>query len=119
MINAIANCARPVTFGDYLKYHIISIHFSSLVEYVIITALGIVGALTKFDDPYGSHALHFFLESEYVMDLCDEMSRKHDHEVSWMLQVLHLNIYGCLYFPPIEDRKRIAKKAALSSKRKK
>ena len=30
-----------------LKYHIISIHFSSLVEYVIITALGIVGSLTK------------------------------------------------------------------------
>ncbi|KAH0654685.1 hypothetical protein KY289_032363 [Solanum tuberosum] len=177
------------------------------LEYVRITALGVLGALTKFDDPYGSHALHFFLESEVVplclacMDLCDEMSRKvatlivmkilmqergmsyccatpecffsiiqvlrrvveklspkpcllhlvyvilcylclskilrfigpcdafvrqippqlfdntfrrtllHDHEASWMLQVLHLNIYGCLYFPPIEDRKRIAKKA--------
>uniref|UniRef100_M0ZKN9 Cell differentiation protein rcd1 n=1 Tax=Solanum tuberosum TaxID=4113 RepID=M0ZKN9_SOLTU len=167
--------------------------------------------LEHFDDPYGSHALHFFLESEVVplclkcMDVCDEMSRKvatlivmniltqergltyccatperffaivqvlrrvveklspkpcllhleyviqcyvclskifrsigpcdafvrqippqlfdntfrrtllHDHEASWMLQVLHLNIYGCLYFPPIEERKKIAKKAASSS----
>jgi len=38
--------------------------------------------LVQFDDPYGSHALHFFLESEVVplclkcMDVCDEMSRK-------------------------------------------
>ncbi|KAH0651886.1 hypothetical protein KY284_031798 [Solanum tuberosum] len=181
------------------------------LEHVRITTLGVLGDLTKFDDPYGSHALHFFLESEVVplclkcMDVCDEMSRKvatlivmniltqergltyccatperffaivqvlrrvveklspkpcllhleyviqcyvclskifrsigpcdafvrqippqlfdntfrrtllHDHEASWMLQVLHLNIYGCLYFPPIEERKKIAKKAASSS----
>ncbi|WMV38971.1 hypothetical protein MTR67_032356 [Solanum verrucosum] len=39
----------------------------------------------------------------------------HDREASWMLQVLHLNIYGCLYFPPIEERKKIAMKAASSS----
>ncbi|XP_049413567.1 uncharacterized protein LOC125876427 [Solanum stenotomum] len=181
------------------------------LEHVRITTLGVLGDLTKFDDPNGSHALHFFLESEVVplclkcMDVCDEMSRKvatlivmniltqergltyccatrerffaivqvlrrvveklspkpcllhleyviqcyvclskifrsigpcdafirqippqlfdntfrrtllHDHEASWMLQVLHLNIYGCLYFPPIEERKKIAKKAASSS----
>ncbi|KAH0653474.1 hypothetical protein KY289_031152 [Solanum tuberosum] len=180
------------------------------LEHVRITTLGVLGDLTKFDDPYGSHALHLFLESEVVplclkcMDACDEMSRKlatlivmkiltqergltyccatperffaivqvlrrvveklspkpcllhlvyviqcylclskilrfmgpcdaflrqippqlfgntfrrtilHDHEASWMLQVLHLNIYGCLYFPPIEERKKIAKKAASS-----
>ncbi|KAG5596769.1 hypothetical protein H5410_038001 [Solanum commersonii] len=182
------------------------------LEHVRITTLGVLGDLTKFDDPYGSHALHFFLESEVVplclkcMDVCDKMSRKvatlivmniltqergltyccatperffaivqvlrrvveklspkpcllhleyviqcyvclskifrsigpcdafvrqippqlfdntfrrtllHDHEASWMLQVLHLNIYGCLYFPAIEGRKKIAKKAVSSSK---
>ncbi|WMV38957.1 hypothetical protein MTR67_032342 [Solanum verrucosum] len=103
----------PHYFYPFLK----SCRDEKPLEYVRITALGVLGALTKFDDPYGSHALHFFLESEVVplclacMDLCDEILRKHDHETSWMLQVLHLNIYGCLYFPPIEDRKTIAKKA--------
>ncbi|XP_010323844.1 uncharacterized protein [Solanum lycopersicum] len=38
----------------------------------------------------------------------------HNNEASRMLQVLHLNIYGCLYFPPIEERKSIAKKVASS-----
>ncbi|KAG5596776.1 hypothetical protein H5410_038008 [Solanum commersonii] len=121
------------------------------LEQVRITTLGVLGDLTKFDDPYGSHALHLFLESEVVplclkcMDACDEMSWKlatlivmkiltqergltyccatperffaivqHDCEASWMLQMLHLNIYGCLYFPPIEERKKIAKKVASS-----
>ncbi|CAN4091356.1 unnamed protein product [Withania somnifera] len=31
-----------------------------------------------------------------------------DHETSWMLQLLHFNIYGCLYSLPIEDSNNIA-----------
>ncbi|KAG5596766.1 hypothetical protein H5410_037998, partial [Solanum commersonii] len=68
----------PQYFYPFLK----SCRDEKPLEYVRITSLGVLGALTKFDDPYGSHALHFFLESEVVplclacMDLCDEMSRK-------------------------------------------
>ncbi|KAH0650911.1 hypothetical protein KY290_031752 [Solanum tuberosum] len=68
----------PHYFYPFLK----SCRDEKPLEYVRSTALGVLGALTKFDDPYGSHALHFFLESEVVplclkcMDVCDEMSRK-------------------------------------------
>ncbi|XP_049346053.1 cell differentiation protein rcd1-like [Solanum verrucosum] len=52
------------------------------LEYLRLTSLGVLGALAKFDDPYGPKVLHFFLETEVVpsclecMDLCDELSRK-------------------------------------------
>ncbi|XP_025888009.1 uncharacterized protein [Solanum lycopersicum] len=90
------------------------------LECVRTTTLGVLSDLSKFDDPHGSHAVRFFLESEAVplclkcMDVCDEKSQKHNHEASRMLQVLHINIYRYLYFLPIEERKWIAKKAASS-----
>ncbi|KAK4714143.1 hypothetical protein R3W88_020050 [Solanum pinnatisectum] len=52
------------------------------LEYLRLTSLGVLGALAKFDDPYGPKVLHFFLETEVVpsclecIDLCDELSRK-------------------------------------------
>ncbi|KAH0743760.1 hypothetical protein KY290_031753, partial [Solanum tuberosum] len=52
------------------------------LEYLRLTSLGVLGALAKFDDPYGPKVLYFFLETEVVpsclecMDLCDELSRK-------------------------------------------
>ncbi|XP_015081172.1 cell differentiation protein rcd1-like [Solanum pennellii] len=52
------------------------------LEYLRLTSLGVLGALAKFDDPYGPKVLHFFLETKVVpsclecMDLCDELSGK-------------------------------------------
>ncbi|KAK4714133.1 hypothetical protein R3W88_020040 [Solanum pinnatisectum] len=131
------------------------------LEYVRITTLGVLGALTKFDDTYGSHALHLFLESEVVplclkcMDACElilatltfmkiltqergltyccatptrffaivQVLRRVVEKLSPKPCLLFVDVagatsqyYGCLYFPPIEERKRIAKKAASSSK---
>uniref|UniRef100_K4CF78 Cell differentiation protein rcd1 n=1 Tax=Solanum lycopersicum TaxID=4081 RepID=K4CF78_SOLLC len=137
----------PCYFYPFLKPYGDDKH----LECVRTTTLGVLSDLTKFDDPNGSHALRFFLESEVVplclkcIDECDEKSQKlatlivmniltqesgltycsatperffaivqHNHEASRMLQVLHLNSYGCPYFPPIEERKSIAKKAASS-----
>ncbi|KAK4714140.1 hypothetical protein R3W88_020047 [Solanum pinnatisectum] len=120
------------------------------LEHVRITTLGVLGDLTKFDDPYGSHALHLFLESEVFplclkcMDTCDEMSQKlatlivmkiltQERGLTYccatperffaIVQVLRrvvekISPKPCLlhlvYFPPIEERKKVAKKAASS-----
>ncbi|KAG5596773.1 hypothetical protein H5410_038005 [Solanum commersonii] len=52
------------------------------LEYLRLTILGVLGAVAKFDDPYGPKVLHFFLEMEVVpsclecMDLCNELSWK-------------------------------------------
>ncbi|XP_009781146.1 uncharacterized protein [Nicotiana sylvestris] len=52
------------------------------LEFIRLTSLGVIGSLTKFDDPYGGEVLYFFLETELVplclhcMDLGDELSRK-------------------------------------------
>nr|XP_016466303.1 PREDICTED: cell differentiation protein RCD1 homolog [Nicotiana tabacum] len=57
------------------------------LEFIRLTSLGVIGSLTKFDDPYGGEVLYFFLETELVplclhcMDLGDELSRKVLHRV--------------------------------------
>ncbi|XP_060188219.1 cell differentiation protein rcd1-like [Lycium barbarum] len=52
------------------------------LEYLRLTSLGVLGFLTRFDDPYGNEVLDFFMDTEVVhlclecMDVGDELSSK-------------------------------------------
>ncbi|WMV38966.1 hypothetical protein MTR67_032351 [Solanum verrucosum] len=80
------------------------------LEYLRLTSLGVLGALAKFDDPYGPKVLHFFLETEVVpsclecMDLCDELSRK----VSLLYTDFRLRSYEFLSIYILQSDSKVA-----------
>uniref|UniRef100_K4CF80 Cell differentiation protein rcd1 n=1 Tax=Solanum lycopersicum TaxID=4081 RepID=K4CF80_SOLLC len=61
------------------------------MECVRTTTLGVLNDLTKFDDPHGSHALCFFLESE-VVPLCLKCIDVYDKKSQKLATLIVMNI---------------------------